>query len=68
MKDEVIDLESSIELLQENASKATTIYKGIVSKKTEIDELHREIIGYEDEGEDGELVKIEGLQTKLKKG
>lgn len=65
LKTEVAELETTIEALQESASKANTTYKGILSKKTEIDELHREIIGYEDKDEEGILVKIEGLQSEL---
>lgn len=65
LKIEVAELETTIEALDESASKANTTYKGILSKKIEIDELHREIIGYEDEDEEGELVKIEGLQSEL---
>ncbi|MEQ9375985.1 MAG: hypothetical protein RIG68_12450 [Imperialibacter sp.] len=70
--DEHPDLESEAEKLnttlteiQENASKATTTYKGILAKKSEIDELHREIVGYEDEDEDGKIVNIEGLKSAL---
>jgi hypothetical protein len=65
LKSEVADLQEIITSLEEDASKANTTYKGILSKKTEIDELHREIIGYEDEGEDGEVVPVEGLKDEL---
>jgi len=65
LKTEVADLQKIITLLEEDASKANTTYKGILSKKTEIDELHREIIGYEDENEDGEIVFVEGLKDEL---
>lgn len=65
LSDEVEELESILTTLNENASKANVTYKGILSKKTEIDELHREIIGYEDEDEDGEIVEIDGLKTNL---
>jgi len=65
LTNEVDELESTMESLVENASKANTTYKGILSKKTEIDELHRTIIGYEDEDEEGETVKVEGLKSEL---
>jgi len=67
LKSEVLQLDNQIESIEENSSKASTTYKGILSKKTEIDTLYREIMGYEDEDEDGKSVRIEGLQTKLEK-
>jgi hypothetical protein len=65
LKSEVLQLENLIETAEENSSKASTTYKGILSKKTEIDELYRDIIGYEDEDESGNTVEIEGLKSKL---
>ncbi|MEP2024189.1 MAG: hypothetical protein ABJH98_06000 [Reichenbachiella sp.] len=65
LENEAEELENVLTGIQENASKATTTYKGILAKKSEIDELHREIIGYEDEDEDGETVNIEGLKAEL---
>ena len=65
LETEAEELEGVLTSIQENASKATTTYKGILAKKSEIDELHREIIGYEDEGEDGKTVNIEGLKSEL---
>lgn len=65
LSEEVNELETLLNKVEEDASKGNTIYKGIVSKKTEIDELYREIIGYTDEDENGEQVEIEGLKGKL---
>ncbi|SDR76643.1 hypothetical protein [Gramella sp. MAR_2010_147] len=65
LKSEVQQLDTLIETVEENSSKANTTYKGILSKKTEIDEVYREIIGYEDEDEEGNIVEIEGLKNKL---
>ncbi|MEO9849541.1 MAG: hypothetical protein ABJE80_14140 [Reichenbachiella sp.] len=65
LETEAEELESLLSNIQESASKATTTYKGILAKKSEIDELHREIIGYEDEDEDGETVTVEGLKSEL---
>ncbi|MEO5788786.1 MAG: hypothetical protein ACOH2D_08820 [Gelidibacter sp.] len=65
IEEEIEQLDELIIKIEENSSKANTTYKGILSKKTEIDELHREILGYEDENEDGEIISVEGLQSEL---
>ncbi|WP_157209302.1 hypothetical protein [Mariniflexile maritimum] len=65
LENEVVQLDSTLTQIEETSSKANTTYKGILTRKAEIDELHREIIGYEDENEEGELVKIEGLKSEL---
>ena len=52
IEQEIGQLYTLINKIEENSSKANTIYKGILSKKIEIDELHREILGYDDEDED----------------
>lgn len=67
LENEAEELNDVLISIEENASKASVTYKGILTKKTEIDELHREIIGYEDEDEEGESVIIEGLKSELKK-
>jgi len=65
LDDELTSLENFVASVEENASKANTTYKGILTKKAEIDELHREIIGYEDENTDGEITEVEGLKAEL---
>lgn len=65
LKSEVTDLQEIITSLEEDASKANSTYKSILSKKSEIDELHRAIIGYEDKGKDGKVVVVEGLKAEL---
>lgn len=50
---------------EEINSKIQTLHKAILSKKKEIDEIHREIYGYNDENENGEEVQVEGLKDKL---
>lgn len=65
IEQEINQLDELIAKIEENSSKANTTYKGILSKKTEIDELHREILGYEDENEDGEIIRIDGLKKEL---
>ncbi|CAM1363419.1 conserved protein of unknown function [Tenacibaculum soleae] len=65
IEEEIEQLDGLITKIEENSSKANTTYKGILSKKTEIDELHREILGYEDEDENGEIISVEGLKSEL---
>ncbi|SFO01964.1 hypothetical protein SAMN04487989_1122 [Bizionia echini] len=65
IEQEINQLDELIAKIEENSSKANTTYKGILTKKTEIDELHREILGYEDEDEDGEIITVEGLKKEL---
>ncbi|REG86296.1 hypothetical protein [Winogradskyella sediminis] len=63
--EEIEKLDELILKIEENSSKANTTYKGILTKKIEIDELHREILGYEDKDEDGEIINVEGLKKEL---
>lgn len=65
LDEELTKLENFVASIEENASKANTTYKGILTKKAEIDELHREIIGYEDKNTDGEITEVEGLKAEL---
>lgn len=65
IEQEIEELDTLINKIEENSSKANTTYKGILTKKTEIDELHREILGYEDEDEDGEVITVDGLKKEL---
>lgn len=65
IEQEINQLDELIAKIEENSSKANTTYKGILTKKTEIDELHREILGYEDEDEDGEIITVDGLKKEL---
>ncbi|WP_396600857.1 hypothetical protein [Algibacter sp. R77976] len=61
------ELSTQLNSIDESSDKANSTYKGILSKKTEIDSLHREIVGYTDEDEDGEEVEIDGLKAELEK-
>lgn len=65
IEEEIEQLDELIAKIEENSSKASTTYKGILSKKIEIDELHREILGYEDEDENGKIITVEGLKKEL---
>lgn len=65
IEQEIEELDTLINKIEENSSKANTTYKGILTKKTEIDELHREILGYEDEDGDNEIITVDGLKKEL---
>ncbi|SDS48043.1 hypothetical protein SAMN05192545_1476 [Maribacter dokdonensis] len=65
IEQEIEQLDTLINKIEENSSKANITYKGILTKKTELDEFHREILGYEDEDEDGEIIIVEGLKKEL---
>jgi hypothetical protein len=67
LKSKVADLEVLIDSLEENNSKANSTYKGILTRKSDIDKLHREIIGYEDEDEEGNEVHVDGKKDELEK-
>ncbi|MHA7944281.1 hypothetical protein ACJOV8_014485 [Formosa sp. 3Alg 14/1] len=67
LKTDIDDLTIQLNSIEESSNKANSTYKGILSKKTEIDSLHREIVGYTDKDEDGEEVIIDGLKTELEK-
>lgn len=65
IEQEIDQLDELIAKIDENSSKANITYKGILARKTEIDELHREVLGYEDKGKDGEIIAVEGLKKEL---
>ncbi len=65
LDEELTKLEEFITSVEQNAGKANATYRGILTRKNEIDELHREIIGYEDENDLGEVTKVEGLKAEL---
>lgn len=65
IEENIEELDTLIAKIEENSSKSTTTYKGILAKKTEIDELHREILGYEEEDGNGEIIIVEGLKKEL---
>lgn len=67
LSEKVDDLDLQIETIDENSSKSTTTYKDILSKKKEIEELHRGIIGYLEKGENGDSIKVDGLKDELEK-
>lgn len=65
IESEIEEINNFIEKIEENFSKASSTYKSILVKKAAVDELYREINGYEEEDENGIKIFIEGLKTKL---
>jgi hypothetical protein len=72
ISDENEDLAEKVELLnsqiieiEENDSKAQGLLKTIVTTHIKVRDIKNEIFGYEEEGEDGELEKVDGLKDEL---
>jgi uncharacterized protein YoxC len=66
LSDEVEQLENNITDSEELNTKVSIIYKSILSRKKEIDNLYFEINGYVETDEDtGDETSIEGLKDKL---
>lgn len=64
--EEIIEsLETNAEQSKESKIKIDAALKSIMSRKSEIDEVHTEILGYEEENEDGAPVKVSGLKGQL---
>ncbi|WP_394168744.1 hypothetical protein [Saccharospirillum alexandrii] len=68
--DEYVNTVEEIESLyskgEDISSKSVVLYNAISKKKREIDDIHREIFGYEEEDEQtGETKSIEGLKNEL---
>lgn len=67
-KDISLKLESAIDdsnEITEINSKVNSIIKNVISNHSKIRELRDEILGYDDENEDGEPERIEGLRDEL---
>jgi uncharacterized membrane-anchored protein YhcB (DUF1043 family) len=64
----VENLKNLIANSTETNTKITQILKNAVTRKSELDELYHEIIGYEEEDEEtGETTQIEGKKDELEK-
>jgi uncharacterized phage infection (PIP) family protein YhgE len=62
---EIIELETSITKIKENESKSTQLLKSINNRKIELETLYNEILGYEDEDEEGNTTIIKGSKQEL---
>lgn len=66
IQEQVENLKNLITNSTESNSKIAQILKNVVSRKTELDDLYYEIIGYEEEDEEtGETTQIEGKKDEL---
>lgn len=64
---QIDNLDDLLAKADENSSKINTVYRNVVTRKGEIDELYNDIIGYSTTDEDGKEVSIEGLKDELEK-
>lgn len=68
IEDQVENLKNLISSSTESNSKIAQILKNSVNRKSELDDLYYEIIGYEEEDEEtGEKTQIEGKKDELEK-
>lgn len=61
------EIHEFIDTVEENAKKSAVTLGSINNKKKEIDDLHRQLFGYVDRGEDGKEVKIDGVKQGLER-
>lgn len=64
---EVKNIESFIENIEENKEKSELTLNELNKRKKEIDNLYREIFGYTQKNNDGEVIKINGIKEELEK-
>jgi len=67
LEQELTELESFIQKIEENQKKSSITLNAINTRKTEIDDLHREIFGYTAENETGEKIDVDGSKNELEK-
>lgn len=66
IEDEIESLENFVTKAEENSNKTNQLLRNITNKKTEIDNIFREILGYEETNEEsGEDIHISGLKDEL---
>ena len=65
LETEIIELETSITKIKENESKSSQLIKSITNRKIELQTLYNEILGYEDEDEEGNQTIIKGSKQEL---
>lgn len=65
LETEIIELETSISKIKENESKSSQLIKSITNRKIEFETLYNEILGYENEDEDGNITFITGSKQEL---
>jgi hypothetical protein len=65
LETEIIELETSISKIKENESKSSQLIKSITNRKIELQTLYNEILGYEDEDDEGNVTIIKGSKQEL---
>lgn len=65
LETEIIELETSISIIKENESKSSQLIKSITNRKIELQTLYNEILGYEDEDNEGNVTIIKGSKQEL---
>lgn len=65
LETEIIELETSISKIKENESKSSQLIKSITNRKIELQTLYNEILGYEDEDDEGNITIIKGSKQEL---
>ncbi|MFA5557595.1 MAG: hypothetical protein WDA29_10935 [Flavobacteriaceae bacterium] len=65
LESEIIELETSITKIKENESKSSQLIKSITNRKIELQTLYNEILGYEEEDDEGNITKVNGSKQEL---
>lgn len=65
LETEIIELETSITKIKENESKSSQLIKSITNRKIELQTLYNEILGYDEEDDEGNITKIKGSKQEL---
>lgn len=65
LETEIIELETSISKIKENESKSSQLIKSITNRKIELQTLYNEVLGYQDEDEEGNVTIIKGSKQEL---
>ncbi|WP_186750565.1 hypothetical protein [Spirosoma utsteinense] len=61
------EISNFIGKVAENVEKSNVSLIALNKRKKEIDDIHREIFGYQQTNEDDEITKVEGLKDELEK-
>lgn len=67
LEQELTEVDAFIQKIEENQKKSSITLSAINTRKTEIDDLHREIFGYTEENESGEKIDVDGSKGELEK-
>lgn len=67
LENTLTELDEYVLKIEENQKKSSITLNSINARKTEIDDLHREIFGYKDVNEAGEEIFVEGIKVQLER-